>query len=74
MLTFAKAAFAKSFVGSLAKDNDKKTTLLGIAAGALVASQLDWGKLIQADGAECGKAAGAVVAVLIGYYTNKPSK
>jgi hypothetical protein len=64
MLTFAKAAFAKSFVGKIAADNDHKTTILGLAAAALIAG----------DGNELGKAAGAVVAGLIGYYTNKPSK
>lgn len=74
MLAFVKADFAKALLGRLAKDNDTKTTLLGIAAAALIAAQLDWGKLVAGDSAELGKAAGAVVAGLLGFYTNKKDK
>jgi len=74
MLSGVKAAIVKSFVGSIASSNDTKTTVLGIAAGAVVAAQIDFGKLLKGDGTEIGKAAGAVVAALIGYYTNKPDQ
>jgi hypothetical protein len=74
MLTFVKADFTKAMLSHIAGDNDTKTTLLGIAAGGLLTANLDWGKLFHGDSAECGKAAGAVIAVAIGYYTNKPSK
>ena len=74
MFTFIKTDFAKSFLDKLKSDNDTKTTVLGIAAGALLTANLDWPKLFRGDSTELGKAAGAVVAVLIGYYTNKPNK
>ena len=60
-------------LGQLAHNNDTKTTMLGLAAGALLTSQLDFGKLLQKDPDELGKAAGVVIAVLIGYWTNKPN-
>jgi hypothetical protein len=74
MITFIKVRFTKSMLGQLAHNNDTKTTMLGLAAGALLASQLDFGKLLQKDPDELGKAAGVVIAVLIGYWTNKPDK
>lgn len=74
MLTFVKADFAKALAGTLAKNNDRKTTLLGIAAAALIGSQIDWSKLVNGDATALGQAAGAIVAALIGYYTNKPDK
>lgn len=74
MLTFVKAAFAKSMVSKLANDNDTKTTILGLAASAVITSQIDFGKLLSGDSTEIGKAAGAVIAALIGYYTNKANK
>ena len=74
MVTFVKAAFAKGLLGKVASDNDTKTTVLGLAAGALLAGQIDFGKLMAGDSGEIGKAAGCVVAAAIGYYTNKPNK
>jgi hypothetical protein len=74
MLTFIKADFTKALLSRVAASNDTKVTILGIAAGGLLAANLDWGKLFHGDSAELGKAVGAVVAVLIGYYTNKPDK
>lgn len=72
MLTFVKADFAREAVKRIAASNDHKTTILGVVAGLLIAAQLDWGKLVNGDSVEMGKAAGAVVAGLVGYYTNKP--
>jgi len=74
MLTFIKSDFAKAALSKLAHDNDTKTTVLGIAAAGLLTANLDWSKLFHGDSAELGKAAGAIVAILIGYYTNKPNK
>lgn len=74
MLTFVKADFAKALVGVLAKNNDRKTTILGLVAAALLASQINWKLLVQGDGTAIGTAVGVVVAALIGYYTNKPDK
>lgn len=73
MFTFVKAGFAESFVRSIAKSNDAKTTVLGLVAAALLAAGLDWGKLINGDSTEIGKVAGAAVVALLGYYTNKPN-
>jgi hypothetical protein len=74
MITFIKADFAKALLSRVANDNDTKTTILGLAAGALLAANLNWGLLFKGDSGELGKAAGAVIAVLIGYYTNKPNR
>jgi hypothetical protein len=65
-------AFLKALLARLATSNDTKATILGIVAGGLLAANLDWGKLIAFDSAQLGQAAGAVIAVLIGYYTNRP--
>lgn len=54
--------------------NDAKTTLLGIAAGGLLAANLDWAKLFNRDRAELAKAGGAVIVAMLGFYTNKPSE
>jgi hypothetical protein len=63
----------RSILKSIAS-NDKKTTVLGIVAGALLAAQIDFGALINGDSTAIGQAAGVVVATLIGYYTNKPDR
>ena len=55
MVTFIKVRFAKSMLGQLAQNNDTKTTMLGLAAGALLASQLDFGKLLHKDPDELGR-------------------
>ena len=65
---FVKVAMIKAFL----KSNDNRTTLLGLIAGGLIAANIDWGKVFAADPMEIGKVAGAIVAVLIGYLTNKP--
>lgn len=72
MLTTLKINFVKACLGGLAKSNDTKTTVLGLAAAALIGAQLDWAKLLHGDPQALGEAVGAVVAALIGYYTNKP--
>jgi hypothetical protein len=72
MLTGVKARIIKAFVGSIAKSNDTRTTIMGIVAAALIAAQLDWTALLKGDPDQIGMAAGAVVAALWGYWTNKP--
>jgi hypothetical protein len=54
--------------------NDDKASILGIVAGALVATKLDWGLLLKGDTAQMGTAAGAVIVAVIGFYTNRPDK
>lgn len=58
-------------VKEAAKSNDSKTTILGAVGAGLLASQVDYGKAIGGDQAEIGKAIGAVVFALFGYFTNK---
>lgn len=72
MLTFLKVDFTKAILGRVASSNDTKATVLGAIAGALLVANLDWGKLFAGDAGQIGQAVGAVIAVLIGYYTNKP--
>ncbi len=75
MLAAAKGTLARAFVGTLAKNNDRKTTILGIVAGAVIgAVGIDWTKLAAGDPGQIGIVAGAIVAALFGYYTNKPDK
>lgn len=69
--TFVKADFAKAMLSHIASDNDTKTTILGVLAAGILTAGLDWGKLFHGDSGEMGKAAGALVAVALGYYTNK---
>lgn len=71
MMNWIKARIVRSFLSSLAKSNDTRTTILGIVAASLIAAQLDWGKLLQGDPDQIGMAAGAAVAALFGYWTNK---
>lgn len=68
---FLKIPFIKNFLGNIAKSNDTKTTVLGVIAATLIGSSIDWGKLLNGDLAEIGKAVGAVVAAVFGYYSNK---
>ena len=75
MFAFVKADFLKSIVGTVAKSNDHKTTLLGaLAASIMMGTQVDWGKLVNGDSSEIGKVVGAVIVGLIGYLTNKKDK
>jgi hypothetical protein len=74
LIAFVKGAFAKALVGKIATDNDTKTTVLGLVAAGLLAGQIDWGKLLNGDSAEIGRAVGCVVTALLGYYTNKADK
>jgi len=74
MLTFVKVDFAKAFVSRLATSNDTKATILGLIAGGLLAANLNWALLLKGDSTQIGQAVGAVVAVLLGYYTNKKDK
>jgi len=61
-------------VKDVAKSNDTKTTALGTAAATLFAMDIDYGKLVNGDRAEIGKAIAAVICFAIGYYSNKPDK
>jgi hypothetical protein len=72
MLDNVKGSIAKGFVSKLANDNDTKTTVLGAALSGLLIANIDFGKLFANDPNEIGKAAGALVIGLLGYYTNKP--
>jgi hypothetical protein len=72
MLTGVKARIIKAFIGSIARSNDTRTTIMGIIAAALIAAQLDWTALLRGDPDQIGLAAGAIVAALWGYWTNKP--
>jgi len=72
MLTGVKARIIKAFISSIARSNDTRTTIMGIVAAALIAAQLDWTALLKGDPDQIGMAAGAVVAALWGYWTNKP--
>lgn len=71
---FIKVPFIKSCLGRIASSNDTKTTVLGVVAAAVLASEIDYGKLLNGDGGEIGKVVGVVVVALIGYYTNKHPK
>jgi len=51
--------------------SDKKTTILGVIAAALLASKIDISKLIELDPNELANAAGVLVLALHGFYTNK---
>lgn len=74
MLTGVKARIIKAFIGSIARSNDTRTTIMGIVAAGLIAAQLDWTALLKGDPDQIGLAAGAVVAALWGYWTNKPDR
>jgi len=74
MLTAVKARIIRAFVGSIARSNDTRTTIMGIVAAGLIAAQLDWTALLKGDPDQIGLAAGAVVAALWGYWTNKPDR
>lgn len=52
-------------------NNDKKGTILGVVLSALIALQVDYGKVLHLDPAECGKVAAAITTALLGYYMNK---
>lgn len=71
MITWIKARILRGFLGGLARSNDTRTTVLGVVAASLLAAQLDWAKLLQGDPDQLGLAAGAAVAALFGYWTNK---
>jgi hypothetical protein len=71
---FIKADFLREALKRVASSNDTKTTILGVGAGALLAANLDWTKLLHGDSGELGKATGAVIVAALGYYTNKASK
>jgi len=73
-MNFVKGLFAKSFLKSIAKSNDGRTTILGIMAAGLIAKDINWGLALSGDAEQIGTAAGALVAILIGYLTNRPDK
>jgi hypothetical protein len=61
-----------SFLNRLVTNPDTQTSALGITAGAIIAANVDYGKVIANDHGEQGKLLGAVVVGLFGYLTNKP--
>ena len=67
---FVATAFVRALLARISNDN--KLSILGVLAGALVATKLDWGLLLQGDAQQLGTAAGVVVTVLVGYYSGKP--
>lgn len=71
---FFKTEVIKVALKKVAGDNDTKTTVLGVAASAVLAGQIDWGKLFQKDPQQIGLLVGALVTAVYGYYTNKPNK
>jgi len=71
MLNFVKADFAKAFFNGLAKNNDTKTTVIGIITASIVATDCNWSKAVQGDSNELAKLAVAALVALLGYYTNK---
>ena len=52
--------------------SEPRTTALGATLGGLVASKIDYSKLLQGDPAQVGLAVAAVVVALMGYFTNHP--
>jgi len=72
---FIKSDIIKTVLKKVSSDPDTQTTVLGVAGGALLAANVDWGKVIgQHDGVEIGKAVGALIVAIFGFYTNKPKK
>lgn len=74
MVNFFKAHLIKGVLRGLAKSSDTQTTVLGLVAAGLLASGIDWNKLVQGDPDQIGLLVGTVVAILFGYLTNKPDK
>lgn len=59
------------------RDGNKGSNLLGLIAGALVALNLDWGKVLhgletQESAIECAKVVATVVGVIWCWYIGKP--
>ncbi len=52
-------------------DKDKLTTLMGVGGGLTQIVQVDWSKIAHGDPGEIGKAAFAVVFLIMGWATNK---
>lgn len=71
---FIKGDIIKAALRNVAGNNDTKATILGFVASAVLAAQIDYGKLLQKDPNEIGKAVGVLVAAVFGYYTNKKDK
>lgn len=59
----------KVVVDKLAK-SEPRTTLAGAALGAVVAANIDYGKLMQKDPVQIGNLVGAVLTVALGYWMN----
>jgi hypothetical protein len=55
-----------------AMNNDGKTSILGVILAAIIALNVEYGKVFQLDPAECGKLAGAIITAILGYLVNKP--
>jgi len=64
----------KTALKKFSTDNSTKTTVLGVLAAGLLAADIDFGKLLTGDVAEITKVVSAVVALLFGFYTNRPNK
>lgn len=69
--TFVKVEATKSFLKELANSANHKTTFVGVVGAALLASDVDWGRLFNGDHGEAGKLAGVVTVALLGYFTNR---
>ena len=68
---FIKADILKSVIKNLATSPDHQTTALGLVGGALLAANIDYGKLFAKDPGEIGKAVAVVLIAVFGYLTNK---
>lgn len=68
-----KDSLEGSIIGKVLKNlsaSEPVTTLLGAVLAGLVASKIDYGKLLQKDPDQIANAVSVVVVTLLGYYTN----
>lgn len=69
--TFVKGNILKVVVDKVAK-SEPRTTVLGFMLSAVVASQIDYNKLLQGDTTQIGNLVATLVIAVLGYYTNHP--
>lgn len=68
-----KDSLEGTIIGKVIKNlsaSEPVTTVLGAILAALVASKIDYGKLLQKDPDQIANAVSVVVVTLLGYYTN----
>lgn len=74
-MNFVKRAFAgkaiSNTVKDVAKSPDHQATAVGAIGAGLIAANIDYGKLLQGDSTEIGKAVGATVLAVVGYFFNR---